>query len=136
MRGDQLARQWRISRTIESKKQGTTLAELASQEDCSPRTVWRDAADLHVVDPSFYIETRIEKRNLKARWGRITVEPGGLVEVMSWVTGLGRHAEVLEPAHLRQALAKEFVVSAEKYADKPVHMSQEGSKQTPPRVKT
>ena len=28
MRGDQLAKQWRILRTIESRKQGATVAEL------------------------------------------------------------------------------------------------------------
>ena len=44
MRGDQLSRQWCILRAIESKKQGTTVAELASQEDCSPCTIWRDLA--------------------------------------------------------------------------------------------
>ncbi len=42
MRGDQLARQWRILRTIESEKQGATVAELAAEEGCHPRTIWRD----------------------------------------------------------------------------------------------
>ena len=42
MRREQLPRQWRILGTIESKKNGATVAELAVQEDCSPRTIWRD----------------------------------------------------------------------------------------------
>ena len=34
----------------------------------------------------------------------LTIEVGGLVEVMSWVMGFGRHAEMMEPAPLRQAM--------------------------------
>ena len=44
MRGEQLARQWRILRTIESGAQGATVAELAAQEGCHPRTILRDLA--------------------------------------------------------------------------------------------
>ena len=44
MRGEQLTRQWRILRTIETRKNGATVAELAEQEDCSPLTIWRDLA--------------------------------------------------------------------------------------------
>ena len=36
----------------------------------------------------------------------MTMQVGGLCEVMNWVMGFGRHAEVLEPAHLRQAVAQ------------------------------
>ena len=39
MRGDQLARQWRILRTIESRNHGATVAELAAQEGCHTRTI-------------------------------------------------------------------------------------------------
>jgi predicted DNA-binding transcriptional regulator YafY len=42
MRGEQLARQWRILRTLESRKTGATVADLAQEQDCHPRTVWRD----------------------------------------------------------------------------------------------
>ena len=62
----------------------------------------------------------------------LTLEVGGLVEVMSWVLGFGRQAEVLEPEHLRKAVAEELSIAAEKYADKPVLMSQESSRQSPP----
>jgi len=34
------------------------------------------------------------------------------------VASFGRHAWVLEPDHLRQAVAEEFAVTAEKYAER------------------
>ena len=37
---------------------------------------------------------------------------------VNWVMGFGRHAEVLEPAHLRQALAEELAATAQKYAER------------------
>ena len=49
----------------------------------------------------------------------LTMEVGGLVEVMSWVLGFGRQAEVLEPAHLREALGRELTVTAGRYAERP-----------------
>ena len=49
MRGDQLARQWRILRTIESSKQGVTVAQFAEEEDCHPRTIWRDLAAIQAA---------------------------------------------------------------------------------------
>jgi len=45
----------------------------------------------------------------------LTMEVGGLSEVMSWVFGFGRQAEVLEPAHLREAVAEEIDAAATKY---------------------
>lgn len=33
--------------------------------------------------------------------------------------GFGRHAEVLEPAHLREAVAQELAVTAGRYAERP-----------------
>jgi len=42
MRGDQLARQWRVLRAIESPKDGATVTELAAQEGCHPSTTWND----------------------------------------------------------------------------------------------
>ena len=38
----------------------------------------------------------------------LTMEVGGLDEVMSWVLGFGRQAEVLSPAHLRKAVAGRY----------------------------
>jgi predicted DNA-binding transcriptional regulator YafY len=65
MRGDQLARQWRILRTIESRNQGASVAELADQEDCSPRTIWRDLAAIQEAGFPLYSE----KTGHKSCWG-------------------------------------------------------------------
>lgn len=48
----------------------------------------------------------------------VTMEVGGLVEVMSWVLGFGRQAEVLEPGHLREAVAQELTATTEKYVER------------------
>lgn len=56
MRGDQLARQWRILRTIESSKQGVTVAKLAEEESCHPRTIWRDLAAIQAAGFPLYSE--------------------------------------------------------------------------------
>lgn len=64
MRGDQLSRQWRILRTIESGNRGATVAELAAQEDCSPRTIWRDLAAIQEAGFPLYSE----KAGHKSRW--------------------------------------------------------------------
>ena len=42
MLGHQVARQWRILRTIESRKHGGTVAELAQQEGSHTRTIWSE----------------------------------------------------------------------------------------------
>ena len=55
----------------------------------------------------------------------LTMEVGGLVEVMSWVLGFGRQAEVLEPANLRQAVAEEVSATAGKYVRRPQPMYQQ-----------
>lgn len=65
MRGDQLARQWRILRTIESRAQGATVAELAAQEGCHPRTIWRDLAAIQEAGFPLYSE----KSGQKSLWG-------------------------------------------------------------------
>jgi predicted DNA-binding transcriptional regulator YafY len=65
MRGEQLARQWRILRTIESRNQGATVAELAAQEDCHTRTIWRDLAAIQHVGFLLYSE----KDGQKSCWG-------------------------------------------------------------------
>ena len=46
----------------------------------------------------------------------MTMEVGGLCEVMSWVMGFGKHAEVLEPEHLRKAVVEELAATGKKYA--------------------
>ncbi len=41
MRGDQLARQWRIARAIEVSPGGLTVAELAQREEAAGKLFWR-----------------------------------------------------------------------------------------------
>jgi hypothetical protein len=47
MRGDQLARQWRIIRAIEASPTGLTVAEIAKREETGIRTIYRDLEALH-----------------------------------------------------------------------------------------
>jgi len=56
MRGDQLARQWRVIRAIESAKQGLTVAELARREQVGARTIYRDLDALHEAGFPLYPE--------------------------------------------------------------------------------
>jgi predicted DNA-binding transcriptional regulator YafY len=67
MRGEQLSRQWRILRALESRKYGITVTELASQEDCHSRTIWRDLAALQ--DAGFPLVSK--KDGQKSRWSFI-----------------------------------------------------------------
>lgn len=132
MRGDQLARQWRILRTIEPKKQGATVAELAALEDCHPRTIWRDPAVNRSAELPLLFQCRQKTesmglldgqpatRNLELGTGRMTMEVGGLRAVMSWVMGFGREAEVIEPDHLRRAVAQELAATTGKYTEETV----------------
>jgi hypothetical protein len=56
VRGDQLARQWQILRTIESRNHGVTVADLAAQEGCHTRTIWRDFAAIQEAVFPLYSE--------------------------------------------------------------------------------
>ncbi len=67
MRGEQLARQWRILRALESNRHGITVADLAEQEGCHARTVWRDLAALQ--EAGFPLDS--EKDGQKSRFGFI-----------------------------------------------------------------
>ena len=67
MRGDQLARQWRILQAIESRTHGATVAELAAEEGCHPRTIWRDLATIQAAGFPLYSE----RQGHKTRWGFI-----------------------------------------------------------------
>jgi hypothetical protein len=42
MRGDQLARQWRVIRAIEASPNGLTVAEIAKREETGLRSIYRD----------------------------------------------------------------------------------------------
>jgi len=56
VRGEQLARQWRILRALESNRHGITVADLAEEEGCHARTVWRDLAGIQEAGFPLYSE--------------------------------------------------------------------------------
>jgi predicted DNA-binding transcriptional regulator YafY len=62
-RGDQLGRQWRIINTLISSRMGKSAAELASELDCHPRTVYRDLEAIQAGGFPIYND-RVEGRNL------------------------------------------------------------------------
>ena len=131
MRGDQLARQRSILRTIESKKQGTTVADLAVQEDCSTRTTLRHLPAtqntklplplqfITTHDSQYQHKAKPTTRELQREMHAIMTQVGEVVDVMSWVMGFDRHAEVLEPEHLREAVSQELAAMVERYAEGP-----------------
>jgi hypothetical protein len=49
MRGDQLARQWRVIRAIKASPKGLTITEIAQREETGIRTIYRDLAALQVA---------------------------------------------------------------------------------------
>ena len=57
-RGDQLARQWRIIQTLISSKQGKSVGDLIKEENCHPRTVYRDLEALQEAGFPIYQERR------------------------------------------------------------------------------
>lgn len=64
MRGEQLARQWRILRHIDSKTNGLTAAELAELTSYPQRTIYRDLEALQSAGFPLYCE-KIDRSN---RW--------------------------------------------------------------------
>jgi len=62
-RGDQLGRQWKIIQTLITLKKGKSAAELATDLDIHPRTVYRDLVALQVAGFPIYTE-REDGKNL------------------------------------------------------------------------
>ncbi|MBW1982779.1 MAG: transcriptional regulator [Deltaproteobacteria bacterium] len=62
-RGDQLARQWRIIQTLITSKHGKTVAELVKEENCHPRTIYRDLEALQAAGFPIYSE-RIDGKGI------------------------------------------------------------------------
>ncbi len=85
MRGDQLARQWRIARAIEATHGGLTVAEIAEREETGLRTIYRDLEALQAAGFPLYTE-KIDRAN---RWAFIDTykfkipTPFTLTELMS-----------------------------------------------------
>ena len=67
MRGDQLARQWRIIRAIEASPNGLTVTEIAQREETGIRTIYRDLEALQAAGFPLYTE-RADRTN---RWALI-----------------------------------------------------------------
>ncbi len=85
MRGDQLARQWRIVRAIEASPNGLTVTEIAKREESGFRTIYRDLEALQTAGFPLYTE-KIDRSN---RWAFIDTfkfkipPPFTLTELMS-----------------------------------------------------
>ena len=85
MRGDQLARQWRVIRAIEASPGGLTVAEIAKREETGIRTIYRDLESLQAAGFPLYTE-RVDRVN---RWAFIDTfkfkipAPFTLTELMS-----------------------------------------------------
>ena len=67
MRGDQLARQWRVIRVIEASPGGLTVTEIAEREETGIRTIYRDLEALQAAGFPIFTE-RVERAN---RWAFI-----------------------------------------------------------------
>jgi len=85
MRGDQLARQWRVIRSIEASTNGLTVAEIANREETGIRTIYRDLEALQSAGFPLYTE-KVDKAN---RWAFVDTykfkipAPFTLTELMS-----------------------------------------------------
>jgi len=85
MRGDQLARQWRVLRHLESSAHGLTVAELAELENVANRTIYRDLETFQAAGFPIYYE-RVDQAN---RWAFVDTykfqvpQPFSLTELMS-----------------------------------------------------
>ena len=62
-RADQIPRQWRILRRLETHRYGLSANDLASEEGCPVRTIYRDLADLEEAGFPL-IQERVGKRSL------------------------------------------------------------------------
>ncbi|MBI3989390.1 MAG: WYL domain-containing protein [candidate division NC10 bacterium] len=134
-RGDQVIRQWKLLRLLESRR-GRTLEELVKELNCCTRTIIPTPSNFDVeayMRESFGIlrggpavPVKVKFSNAWARWigERIwhpsqTLErlPGGELiltlqvavtdELKRWILSFGREAEVVEPIVLREAVRAE-----------------------------
>lgn len=85
MRGDPLARQWRIIRTIKASPNGLTVAEIAKREEMGIRMIYRDLELLQAAGSPLYTE-RVDRANRSAFVDTFKFEiplPFTLIEQMS-----------------------------------------------------
>src|SRR5512139_3999710 len=84
-RGDQLARQWRIIQTLISSKQGKSVGEFVKDENCHPRTIYRDLEALQEAGFPIYQERRDGKGvwALVDEWKHHLRVPFTLAELMA-----------------------------------------------------
>ena len=61
MRGDQSARQWRVTRAIEASPNGLTVAEIANREETGIRTIYRD---LEALQPKCHAKAQSTPREI------------------------------------------------------------------------
>jgi len=98
MRGDQLARQWRIIRAIESSPNGLTVAEIAGREETGIRTIYRDLEALQSAGFPLYTE-KVERSN---RWAFIDTfnrkvpPPFSTTEISSFTSCPWSHIHALD----------------------------------------
>ena len=88
-RGEQLGRQWRIIQTLISSRMGKSAAEMASELECHPRTVYRDLEALQVAGFPVYTE-RVEGKNVWSLLDTVKHEipiPFSLPELMALYFG-------------------------------------------------
>ncbi len=88
------------------------------QVDLLGRTCWFTSPEDIILFIFTTLSAQTPCRNAQLGAGSVTMEVAGLCEVMDWVMGFGRHAEALEPSHLRRAVAQELVATAGKYAER------------------
>jgi predicted DNA-binding transcriptional regulator YafY len=71
MRGEQIARQWKIICLLEARKRGLTAAEISSSLDTHVRTICRDLEAIQEAGFPFYvaIRARIRRRAVNVEQG-------------------------------------------------------------------
>ncbi len=85
MRGDQLARQWRLLKRIEAGRRGVTVARLAEYEEITLRTAYRDLESLQEAGFPLYTEKsgRAQRWFLMNDYSFDVPQPFTLTELMS-----------------------------------------------------
>ena len=85
MRGDQLSRQWRVLRHIETSRIGLTAGEIAARTGIPLRTAYRDLADLEKSGFPLYTEKdgRVQRWKLVESYTLGLSQPFTLTELLS-----------------------------------------------------